>query len=495
MQIRHKKKADSKAPYLMVPVCSDGPKKLKYCDSKIQKLIDAALDAKEFKAKKEEIYSMITGHKDLPPTIILIGLGEQKAVTGSVVRNAYAKAVMQAKKYQYKACATLVNPQVAAFPQECVEGVQLGNYSLGGFQSGKSAAKHSKQKITEFHYLADKRDKDFEKQLQRGAILGEAVNFVRDLVNGPSNIVDEEYFAKQAKMVSKKSGAKIKVFERRDLIKMKMGALLGVNHGSAAGAKLITMEYKPRGAKGDPIILVGKGVLFDTGGYNLKPSAGIDTMHMDMAGAALVLGVISILKDLGIKRHVVGVTPVTQNMIDANAQRPNDIVTSYSGKTIQILNTDAEGRLILADALTYAQEKWKNPAAIIDFATLTGACMVALGNRYAGLFGNDSNLMNSIQQASAATDEEVWPLPIHDDYFEAMKDDMADLRNIDRGTSRLAGASKAAAFLKHFIEGNNKWAHLDIAGTAFVQKPKAYDYKYGTGYGVRMIANYLENLG
>ena len=215
-------------------------------------------------------------------------------------------------------------------------------------------------------------------------------------------------------------------------------------------------------------------------------------MHQDKAGGALIVGVFNALKDLDIKRHIVGIIPLTENLIDADAQKPSDVVTSYSGQTIEIRNTDAEGRLILADALSYGVDTFK-PEYTIDFATLTGACMVALGDRYAGVMGNNEMLIDKLKKSGDRTDELVWELPIHDDFREGMKGIVSDLRNIDNGTSSLAGASKAAAFLEYFVQ-KAKWAHLDIAGVAYNEKPKAIDFPRATGYGVRMMLDFLENL-
>ena len=272
-----------------------------------------------------------------------------------------------------------------------------------------------------------------------------------------------------------------------------MGALLSVNKGSGKkAAKLVVMEYKPKKpSKKDPILLVGKGLVFDAGGYNLKPSKYIEDMHQDKAGGALVVGIFNALKDLNIKRRVVGIVPLTENLIDSEAQKPSEIIKSYSGKTIEIRNTDAEGRLILADALSYGVETYK-PEYTIDFATLTGACVIALGDRYAGLMGNNESLMDKIKKSGDKTEELVWQLPIHDDFRESMKGQVADLRNIDNGTSSFAGTSKAAAFLEYFVN-KSKWAHLDIAGVAYNEKPKAVDQPFATGYGVRMMLDFLEN--
>lgn len=270
-----------------------------------------------------------------------------------------------------------------------------------------------------------------------------------------------------------------------------MNAFLGVNKGSATGASMVIMEHKPQGAKGKPIVLVGKGIVFDSGGYNLKKGAWFADMKMDMSGAAVVMNVLGVCSKLGIKKHVIGITPITDNLIGKDAQKVSDIVTTYSGKTVEVNNTDAEGRLILCDALAYGIKKFK-PTMVIDVATLTGACVMALGERYAGLFGNNGKLITQLKKAGQETDELTWHMPIHPDHTKEMKSRIADLQNINYGNSGMAGASTAAAFLQEFV-GKTHWAHLDIAGTAFVKHPKKYESAMGTGFGVRLLTQFLEN--
>ncbi|HMR01317.1 MAG TPA: M17 family metallopeptidase, partial [Candidatus Gracilibacteria bacterium] len=261
---------------------------------------------------------------------------------------------------------------------------------------------------------------------------------------------------------------------------------------SDTDANMVILEHKPKGTTGKPIVLVGKGITFDSGGYNLKSGAWFADMKMDMSGAAVVMNVLGLCAKLGIKKHVIGITPITDNLIGPKAQKVADIVTTYSGKTVEVNNTDAEGRLILCDAMAYAVDKFK-PSKMIDVATLTGACMMALGEKYAGLFANNEGMIEGIKKASDATDELVWHMPLHPDHTKEMKSRIADLQNVNYGNKGMAGASTAAAFLQEFV-GKTDWAHLDIAGTAFVSKPKKYESPMGTGFGVRLLTNYLENL-
>ena len=275
-----------------------------------------------------------------------------------------------------------------------------------------------------------------------------------------------------------------------------MNAFLAVNRGSPEDASLVILDYSPKGAnpKEAPLVFVGKGIVFDSGGYNLKPSGHIEDMQSDNAGAAVVLGLMRTLSALGIKRRVIGIAPFTENLIGKNAVKPSEIVKSFAGKTIEIANTDAEGRLVLADAVAYAVSVYK-PKLLIDVATLTGSCVVALGDRYAGLFGNDDDLIKKLVEAGEETDELLWHMPIHKSHSEAMKGQYADLSNSDSGAGgRQAGASKGAAFIKEFV-GKTPWVHIDIAAPAFTSDPKKYESKGATGFGLRVLARFLEKLG
>ena len=276
----------------------------------------------------------------------------------------------------------------------------------------------------------------------------------------------------------------------KQLTKLGCGGILAVNKGSDHEAKLVVMEHNG-GSRGEkPIVIVGKGVLFDTGGYNLKPTGHIETMQQDMAGAATVFGIFSLLKKLKINKNVIGITPFVQNMINASAYRPSDIIKMYNGKTVEVTNTDAEGRMILADSLHYANQL--KPEMVFSIATLTGAVGVALGERYCGIMGNDEGFLDKVKKCGDEIDELAWPLPIHQDYRDTMESKVADITNYDRGTGRMGGASKAGAFLEKFV-GDNQWCHIDIGGTAFTDNPKPYETKGATAHGLRLLIKFLES--
>lgn len=313
----------------------------------------------------------------------------------------------------------------------------------------------------------------------------ESVKKVRYLVNQPPNLNFPASMVEEIKAWLGPLGVKIKVLSGPEL--KDMGALNGVAMGSAAEPYVVIMHIE--GDSSDPVALVGKGVTFDSGGLSLKPSGSMETMKCDMAGAATVCGIIANIASLKIKKNVVGIIGLVENMPSSKAQRPGDIVKSLSGKTIEVLNTDAEGRLVLADILWYVQQEYK-PKIIIDFATLTGAVTVALGNVYGGLFANDDDLADSILRAGKAVNEEVWRLPMHDAFDKAMDSEVADMQNISKpGTG--AGSATAAMFLKRFIKDGVKWAHLDIAGVAHLSSEKFASPKGGTGFGVRLISDLL----
>ena len=315
----------------------------------------------------------------------------------------------------------------------------------------------------------------------------EGVFFTRDLVSEPPNVLYPASLAKECQSL-KKLGVKVTVLGEKEMRKLGMGALLGVGQGSDRESQMVIMEWtgvpKSKGAKAQqPVAFVGKGVTFDTGGISLKPSAGMEDMKWDMGGAGVVIGLMKALAGRKAKVNAVGVVGLVENMPGGNAQRPSDIVTSMSGQTVEVLNTDAEGRLVLADALWYTQTKYK-PKFVVDLATLTGAIIVALGNERAGMYANDDKLADQVFQAGEAVDELVWRMPLGKAYDELLNSDAADMQNIG---GRWGGSITAAQFLKRFIKDETPWVHLDIAGVAWSKKAKPVTPKGGTGYGVRLL--------
>src|SRR5262245_45074014 len=295
--------------------------------------------------------------------------------------------------------------------------------------------------------------------------------------------------AKRASAVARAKGITIKVLEKKDLERLGMGAFLAVNAGSSEPPKLIHLIYRPKGKPRKRIALVGKGITFDSGGLNLKPTGFMETMKCDMSGAAAVLAAISALAELDAKVEVHGFMAMTENMIGGRAYKPGDVLKTMRGKTVEVTNTDAEGRLVLIDALAYAQTH--KPDAIIDLATLTGACVVALGPLAAGVMGNDPKLVETLCETGAEVGEKMWPMPLYDEYLEIMASDVADLRN---SGERWGGALTAGLFLQEFVDEKTPWAHMDIAGPAFQEKETPMARKGGTGAGVRTLVRYISSL-
>jgi len=317
----------------------------------------------------------------------------------------------------------------------------------------------------------------------------EGVFFTRDLVSEPGNILHPDEYAKRL-LKLKKIGLRVTVYNEKKLKKLGCNALLGVGQGSIRGSYLVTIEWKGNKSKSKPLAFVGKGVCFDTGGISLKPARFMEDMTYDMAGSAVVVGLMKNFALRKAKINAVGVVGLVENMPGGNAQRPGDIVKSYSGKTIEVLNTDAEGRLVLADALTYTEKKFK-PELIVDLATLTGAIIVSLGSEYAGLFSNNDKLSKQIFDAGEKVDEKVWRLPLHNNYDKLMDSKTADMQNINYVGG--AGSTTAAQFLQRFIINKTPWAHLDIAGMAFSKYAGALNSGGATGYGVRLLNKFIED--
>ena len=319
--------------------------------------------------------------------------------------------------------------------------------------------------------------------------LAEGIKLTKDLVSEPGNILYPDEYAKRV-LSLKKFGLKVQVLNKKKLKKLGMNALLGVGQGSQKGSYLVTIQWNGSRKINKPLAFVGKGVCFDTGGISLKPAKFMEDMTYDMAGSAVVVGLMKSLALRKAKVNAVGVLGLVENMPDGNAQRPGDIVKSYSGKTIEILNTDAEGRLVLADALTYTEKKYK-PKFIVDLATLTGAIIVSLGSEYAGLFSNDDKISNQLSKAGEKVGEKVWRMPLNENYDKLINSKKADMQNINYVGG--AGSTTAAQFLQRFILNKTPWAHLDIAGMAFSKYGGALNSGGATGYGVRLLNKLIED--
>ena len=365
---------------------------------------------------------------------------------------------------------------------EFLHGAELKSYEFNLYKTKKT------NKIINFNILKSKNIINEKIRTKLDAIL-KGVNLTRDLVSEPGNILTPDEYTKRL-LKLKKHGLKITVYDEKKLKKLGLNALLGVGQGSINGTYLVTIEWNGAKSKSKPLAFVGKGVCFDTGGISLKPARFMEEMTYDMAGSAVVAGLMKNFALRKAKINAVGVVGLVENMPGGNAQRPGDIVKSYSGKTIEILNTDAEGRLVLADALSFTEKKFK-PQFMIDLATLTGAIIVCLGEEYAGLFSNDDNISKKIFEAGEKVGEKVWRLPLHENYDKLINSKIADVQNINYAGG--AGSITAAQFLKRFILNKTSWVHLDIAGMAFSKKAANINPGGATGYGVRLLNKFIED--
>ncbi len=392
------------------------------------------------------------------------------------------------KAYQPKLTfdAGVVPPTVATDLQEYV-GAAAEGWGLGSYQYLEFHTEKKKKDLPDFEVFFSPQlttgINRVKNRLAKAEIVVEAVSLSRDLSNTPANALRPHDLAKKARSVAKKSGLSCQVLDAKALEKEGMGALIGVGQASSSPSKLIILKYEPTGPAGKrpPIVLVGKAVTFDSGGLSIKPAGGMVDMKMDMSGGGAVLATLSAVGQLKPARPVIGLIPAAENMIDGNATRPGDVLKTRSGLTIEVVNTDAEGRLIMSDALDYSK-KYK-PELVVDIATLTGACMVALGDRVSGLFTNEPEAADKIRKAAAKSGERVWELPLYQEYFDQIRSATADMKN---SGGRYAGATTAAALLARFIEGV-PWCHLDVAGTAWSDRTEGYSPRGATGAPVRLL--------
>ncbi len=446
------------------------------------------LKRKEFKGSFAQLRVLSTLRVKAPHHILLVGLGKKKEFTEEKFRRVVAAAHRKVKGLGVKSYLSLLLGVGPAALERSVyvasESMWLSEYSFDTF---KTVKKDEIKHVAEASLWLKEKSSALTKALKRAQIVSSATNYSRDLVNMPPNIVFPAYLAKEAKKLgSKHKDLKVTVFGMKELIKMGCGGILAVGKGSAREPKMIILDYNPKGAKGS-LAVIGKGITFDSGGLNIKPGAYMGTMKCDMSGSAVSIGVVKAAAELGIKKRVIGVMACAENMPSERSYRPDDIIKMYSGKFVEIGNTDAEGRMCLADALAYTEKKIK-PDVMINFATLTGACVVALGYHTAGMMTTDDKLAGAFYAAGERSGDRVWRLPLWEDYKKHMDSPVADVSNISDGRS--AGAITAGIFLQHFVE-KTPWVHFDIAATAYLKKQKFYNPKHGTGAGVRLVMEYL----
>jgi leucyl aminopeptidase len=440
--------------------------------------LEAFLDETGFEANLGETLSVPTSGKLKAKAAVLVGVGEIDKLTLDGLRRAGAAVARRARKATSVATTLAsVAPDLPAADaaQAVAEGMALGAYQFLEYKHDGKPTKLSKVSI-----IGDA-SADVRAALARGSVIADAVVWARDLINQPAQATPPAQIAADARRLLRGRGVTVQVLDVPQLRQQRLGGVLGVGQGSTQTPRFLKLSYSPVGSRGKPLALVGKGVVFDSGGLSLKTGAGMETMKCDMSGAAAVIGAMSALQELGVKTPVTGYVPLVENMPSGTAMRPGDVLRIRNGKTVEVLNTDAEGRLILADALSLASED--KPAAVIDLATLTGACVVALGEKIAGLMGNDDNWSSQVQEAADRVGERVWPLPLPTDYRRGIDSSVADIKNVG---PREGGALTAGLFLQEFVDGV-PWVHLDIAGPAFIGSDDGYLPKGGTGFGVRTL--------
>ncbi len=458
---------------------------LKVIDKALGGAISEALKSKGFSGKLNQTLVMHTHGKLPAKRVLLVGLGKKAEFNLDCIRQAAASAAKAARELGIKRITTIAHSAGAnktthsEATQATVEGTLLGLYQYAKYKTEKEDSKV----VEELNIIEndEKKLEEMESAAKVAQALANAQNFVRDVTNSPGNEITPSALGEIAKKLAKEHKLKCTVLGRKEIEKLKMGAFLGVARGSAQEPKFIVIEYN--GGK-DTIVLVGKAITFDSGGISIKPAEKMEQMKYDKAGGVAVLGAIKAASELKLPLRVIALIPATENLPSGTALKPGDILTAMSGKTIEIISTDAEGRLILADALSYAAQY--KPKAVVDIATLTGACVIALGSVVSGMMGNDEALKAKLKAAGEKSGERVWELPLYKEYSEQIKSDVADMKNVG---NREAGAITAAAFLSKFVDA--PWVHIDIAGTAYSEKDKPYAPKGASGVGVRLLAQFL----
>lgn len=466
-------------------------------DKELEAHISASMQ-KDFEGKKKQSLLLYGGKQY--PRVMLVGLGEKKNLDVQSWKQAIGAAILlaqgkKAKKISCVVSSDLVNVFGArTLGQETAIAIEVAAYAFDEYK-GKDARVQTIKNV-EFLFSGNATEKrGMQKGINDGVIIADGVNFTRELGNTPPSIMTPTLLAQRAvEMCERNAALKAKVLSRPDMKKLGMGCLLGVSAGSVEEPKFIIVEYKGGAKDAKPTMLVGKGITFDSGGLSLKPGDYMPDMKFDMLGAATVLGTIRAAAGLGVKKNIIGLVPSCENMPSGSSYRPDDILVAMNGKSIEIRNTDAEGRLILADALSYATMRY-TPKEVIDFATLTGACVVALGGERSGLFSPKDKMAENILETSKNIGENLWRLPLGEEYSEDMKSDVADYKNL--GSTRYGGASTAAAFLEFFTLDPKKgtvmypWAHIDLSSSYFKGKGKPWIRGGANGFGVQTMIGYL----
>ncbi len=489
MRLSITKRAEAKSGALVTGVTADRnlPKAAADLDKRSKGALQRAMAASRFKGNKGEILEVLAPAGLPNSRVVLVGMGDPAKLRDVDLQSLGGALLGHLNRVGESDATVLVN---AAGPDEKGAGPaeRAAHYAYGAllasYRFDRYRTKEPKAKKPSLKRLAIMLDEPAEAKRHFGDLkkVAEGVFTTRDLVSEPANVINPKSFVAEAKKLEA-LGVKVKALGPAQMKRLGMGALLGVAQGSVNEGQLLVMEWKGSESKKRPLAFVGKGVTFDTGGISIKPAGGMEDMKWDMGGAGVVVGLMQALAGRKARANVIGICGMVENMPSGTAQRPGDIVTSMSGQTIEVLNTDAEGRLVLADALWYVQETYK-PRMIVDLATLTGAIIISLGHEHAGLFSNDDELSQRLTAAGEAVEERLWRMPLSDAYDKLIDSDGADMKNIG---NRTAGSITAAQFLQRFIKKGTPWAHLDIAGVTWSKKDAPTVPKGGTGFGVRLL--------
>lgn len=421
--------------------------------------------------------------------LLLVGVGDKADynLPQAAIASGAAARFLRQRNVKSFAFAPRLNEDSVSVASAAMQGVVTGGFELDKYRT----VERNEKSIENFAvFVEGANEKSVKEGLSRGEIIGESINFTRELCNEPPNILTPSEMASRAKKMAKEVGLKCDILDEAQMQKLGMGSLLSVSDGSEQPAKLIVLRYEPKKStakKGELLALVGKGITFDTGGISIKAADGMEAMKYDMSGGGTVIGTMRAIALLKPTIPVLGVVAAVENMPDGNATRPSDVVTAMNGKTVEILNTDAEGRLVLADAVAYAEKQ--GATRIVDMATLTGAVIIALGDVNTGILGNDNDFVNEIIACGKETGENFWQLPVGKEYSKAIKSDIADIKNI--GPGRKAGTIIGAVFIQEFVD-KAKWAHLDIAGTAWADNERPHQAKGPTGVAIRTLLKLVE---
>ena len=458
----------------------------KAVDAALGGLISEVVKSGDFEGKVNQTLLLYTQKKIRSRRVLLVGLGPQKELDLEIVRKVAGTAAKTLQDLGVEQASTILhgtgagNLDVEEVAQAVAEASILACYRFDQYRSKRTESSSSTLKKLSLIEFNQRKLTAARRGARTGRAIAEATCLARDLANHPGNTVTPSYLARTARRVARQQGLRCRVIDEAGMAKLGMGGLLGVSRGSAEAARFIVLEHNLKPGK-RPLVLVGKGITFDSGGISIKSSTNMEDMKFDMCGAAAVIGAMQAIASLKVPQYVVGLVAASENLLDGKSYKPGDILKTMSGKTIEIINTDAEGRLILADALTYATRY--NPAAVVDLATLTGACVIALGHQASGLMGNNEQLAKKVKRAGEQTGERVWSLPMYPEYREQIKSDVADMKNTG---GRAAGTITAATLLGEFTE-SYPWAHIDIAGTAWSSKSRPYIPRGGVGVGVRLL--------